>query len=110
MNKIGTVKFSGKSGNRYKFNAYSLDTVFKKGFSGVYVVTQRKQGESKSGFVHKRICTGQSDDLHQSLTSDEKPFSARGANCICVHAEKDKDIRQRIEQDLIAKSSPAGNA
>jgi hypothetical protein len=110
MNKLGAVTFGGKSGNRYKFDAYPLGTVFEKAFSGVYVVTRRKQGKSERGFVHKRICTGQSDDLRQPLTSDDKSFSARGANCICVHAEKDKDARQKIEQDLIQKSRPAGNA
>ena len=101
MNKLGTVKFSGKSGARYAFAAYPLETVFEKEFSGVYVVTRRRQGKSKSGFVHKRICTGQSDGLRQPVTSDEQSFSARGANCICLHAEKDRGARQKIEQDLI---------
>ena len=109
MNKLGTVKFSGISGSRYEFAAYPLETVFDKAFSGVYVVTRRKQGKSKSGFVHRRICTGQSDGLRQLPTSDEQSFSARGANCICLHAEKDKGARQIIEQDLLQKP-PAGNA
>ena len=42
MNKSGTVKFSGKSGTRYAFTAYPLETVFAQGFSGVHVATQRK--------------------------------------------------------------------
>jgi len=109
MSKLGTVKFSGKFGNRYEFEAYPLETVFEKGFSGVYVVTQRKQGKSGSGFVHKRICTGQGDDLRQPLTSDDASFSEGGANCICLHAERDKDARQRIEQDLIRNPSPGSN-
>ncbi len=100
MNKLGTIKFSGKSGERYPFVAYSLETVFDKAFSGVYVATRRKEGKSKKGFVHKRICTGQSDDLRQSLASVEPSFSERGANCICVHAENDQAARQKIEQDL----------
>jgi hypothetical protein len=100
MNKLGTIKFSGKSGERYAFTAYSLETVFDEAFSGVYVVTRRKEGKSKKGFVHKRICTGQSDDLRQSLASVEPSFSSRGANCICVHAENDQAARQKIELDL----------
>ncbi|MCJ7543112.1 MAG: hypothetical protein MUP47_00865 [Phycisphaerae bacterium] len=60
--------------------------------------------------MHKKICTGQSDNLSQPLPHDDPSISARGANCICVHAEKDKDARQKIEQDLIQKSRPAGNA
>ena len=109
MSKLGTVKFSGASGTRYAFAAYPLETVFAQGFSGVYVVTRRKRGKSKSGFVHKRICTGQSDGLFQPLASEEQSFSARGANCICVHAEKDKGAREKIEQDLI-QEPPAGSA
>ena len=109
MNKLGTVKFSGKSGTRYAFTAYPLETVFDKAFSGVNVVTQRKQGKSTKGFVHKRIWTGQSDDLRQLPTGQERSFSARGANCICVHTEKDKGTRQKIEQDLVHQP-PAGNA
>ncbi|HUT61658.1 MAG TPA: hypothetical protein VNA25_27785 [Phycisphaerae bacterium] len=101
MSKLGTVRFSGKSGARHAFAAYPLETVFARGVSGVYVVTRRKPGKSKKGFVHKGICTGQSDDLRQSLASDERSFSARGANCICVHTEKDKGARQKIEQDLV---------
>jgi len=109
MNKLGTVKFSGTSGARYAFAAYPLETVFGRGVGSVYVATRRKQGKSKKGFVHKRICTGQSDDLRQSLASDERSFSARGANCICVHAEKDQDARQKIEQDL-AREPRAGSS
>ena len=51
--------------------------------------------------MHKRIHAGQSDELRQPLAGDERPFSAWGANCICVHTEKDKGARQKIEQDLI---------
>ena len=101
MNKLATVKFSGKSGTRYAFTAYPLETVFAQGFSGVYVVTQRKPGKSKSGFVHRRMCTGQRDGLCQPLASGGQSFAARGANCICLHVEKDKGARQQIEQDLV---------
>ena len=109
MNRLGTVKFSGRSGARYAFAAHPLETVFARGVSGVYVVTRPKQGKSRKGFMHKRICTGQSDDLRQLLTGDERSFSARDANGICVHAQKDKGARQMIEQDL-ARKPPAGGA
>ena len=109
MKKFGTVKFSGNSGTRYAFAAYPLETVFGRRASGVYVVTRRKQGKSKKGFAHKRICMGQSDDLRQLLTGDERSFSAQCANCICVHTEKDKGARQKIEQDMV-KKPPAGSA
>jgi len=122
MAKLITVKFSGVSGNRYAFAAYPLETVsestlaaqlqktvFDKSFSGVFVVTRRRQGKSKAGFVHKRICTGQSDGVCQLLTAQEQSLSAKGANCICLHAEKDKAARQQIEQNLL-KGPAAGIA
>ena len=100
MNKLGTVKFRGKSGVRYPFTAYPLETVFHEAFSGVYVVTRREEGKAKKGFVHKRLCTGQSDDLRQSMAGNEPSLSARGANCVCVHAENDQAARRKIELDL----------
>jgi hypothetical protein len=106
MDKFGNVKFSGTSGNQYKFAAYPLETVFDEAFSGVYVVTRRRQRKSKSGFVHKRICTGQCEDLCQPLADSKQHFSGQGANCLCVHAEKDKDARRKIEQDLFRVPRP----
>jgi len=100
MTKLGTVKFSGKSGQRYAFTAYPLETLFDQAFSGVYVVTRRKEGKARKGFVHKRICTGQSGDFRQFLAGDDASIAARGANCICLHAENDQATRQKIEQDL----------
>ncbi|MBI5725264.1 MAG: hypothetical protein HZA50_14995 [Planctomycetes bacterium] len=101
MNKIGKIKFNGKSGHRYYFNIYPLETVFDEGLSGVYVVTRRKEGNSKSGFVHKRLSLGHSDDLHQPIADEDQPFAEQGANCICVYAEKDSDARQKIVDDLV---------
>jgi len=110
MSRLGTVKFSGKSGSRYLFEAYPLETVFEKGCSGVYVVTRRRAAGSGTGFVHRRICTGQSDDLRRPVTGHGTSWSARGANCICVHVEEDKDIRQQVKQDLVRKPRPAADA
>jgi len=106
MNKFGTVKFSGKSGTRYPFTAYPLETVFARGFSGVFVVTQRKPGKPGSRFVHRKISTGQSNGLCHPLAGEEGSFTERGANCICVHAEKDKAARQTIAQDLTRRPRP----
>lgn len=78
--------------------------------AGVYVVTVRRQVEGTGAFRHKHICLGQTDDLRQPLTGDGKSFAERGANCICVHSERDKTARLGIEQDLIGKYHSAGNA
>jgi hypothetical protein len=109
MSKLGTVKFSGKSGTRYAFTAYPLQTVFVEGLGGVYVITRRREGNCKSGFVHRRICSGQSEDLRQPLPGGAQGSRAKGANCICVHAEKDEVARLAIELDLFRKP-PIGRA
>ena len=106
-NRLGRVKFSGKSGAFYSFTAYPLETVFSHEFSGVYVVTQRKEGKSKSGFVHRRFATGQSDHLCSPLASDKQSFAAQGANCICLHVEANQAARLKIEQDLFREPHAA---
>lgn len=104
MNKLANVKFSGKSGARYAFEVYPLEAAIAQGFAGVYVVSLRKEGKSKSGFVHRRMGTGQSDDLPLLPAGDGRSYAAKGANCICLHAETDKDARLKIEQDLVRNS------
>ena len=102
MDKLGTIKFSGKSGARYLFAVYPLDAVFDDALSGVYVVTQRRKVTTRKGFVHRRIHIGQSADLRELVAATEPSFSTPGANCICVHAEKNDDARLKIQADLAA--------
>jgi len=103
MSKLGTVRFKGKSGSRYRFDVYPLEAVLDKGLGGVYVVTERKRSKTKPGFCHVRMSAGHSGDLAASLTNGEKAFSARGANCFCVHLQKDEAARLSVEQDLLRK-------
>ena len=99
MSKLGAVNVSGKSGALYKFVAYSLDTMFKKHRSAVYVVTRRHQVAETGSFKHRRIGIDQTDDLRHLL--GHSSFSqARGANCICIHAEEDESARLAIWNDL----------
>ncbi len=109
MITLGTVKFSGQSGEKYLFTAYPLKTIFDTPLNGVFIVTRRGHGKSKTGFAHKRILMGQSEELRQRLNSEEQALCAKGANCICVHAEADKDASLKVEQDLLTKP-PAGAA
>ena len=37
-------------------------------------------------------------------------FVSAGANCICVHGEKDEIVRQEIQQDLTGRHLAAGSA
>ncbi len=109
MKKLGTVNFKGNSGNHYKFEAYPLQTVLDEGISGVYVVTDRKRCRSKPGFRHTRLATGHSDDLRMSLANGKKTFLEQGANCFCLYAQNNVEIRRNIEQDLIRKPGPSEN-
>lgn len=99
MHRLGTITFSGNSGASYKFDVYPIDSAFDPSVSGVYMVTKRKAG--RTGFVHKRIHLGQSEDLCQSRANGERSFSSRGGNCFCVHVQPDAQQRLDIETDLI---------
>ncbi len=109
MKKLGTVNFKGRSGNHYKFDAYPLHMVLDEGLAGVYVVTDRKRCKSKPGFRHIRLATGHSDDLRMSLTNGKDAFSSKGANCFCLYAQNNVEIRRNIEEDLMRKPRPAEN-
>jgi hypothetical protein len=100
MAKLGAVNVSGKSGALYKFIAYSLDTMFKKHRSAVYVVTRRHQVAETGSFKHRRIGIDQTADLRQLLACNSGFRQARGANCICIHAEEDETARLAIWNDV----------
>jgi hypothetical protein len=100
MAKLGAINMTGESGAVYKFVAYTLDTTFKQNRAAVFVVTRRRQSPETGSFKHRRIVMDQTDDLRQLLASDPTPHRDRGANCICVHGEKDEGARQAIWKDL----------
>jgi hypothetical protein len=110
MKRLGTVKFTGESGARYAFAAYPLEAGFTRDFQGVYVVTRRREGKPKGGFLHLRIGVGQSDGLRQPPSSGGWSSAVRGANCICLHVEKNQDVRLNVVHDLMRKSGPAAQA
>lgn len=99
MSKLGNVTFKGKSGVQYTFRAYPLQTRIRESYSGVYIITERRQGR-QGGFLHRRLGTGQGDNLRETIAKDPVSDSVRGGNCICVHQEKDAARRLNIQQDL----------
>ncbi|MDD4891380.1 MAG: hypothetical protein PHU85_15775 [Phycisphaerae bacterium] len=100
MPKLGAINVAGKSGALYKFIAYSLDTTFKEHRPAVCVVTRRHQVPATGSFKHHPIAIDQTDDLRQFLACNPGPRPSCGANCICVHAEKDETARMAICNDL----------
>ena len=98
------VMFQGKSGTRYHFQAWPMDTKFKAA-AGIYIVTKREylNRTYPTMAAHRCLAIGQTADLAASVLSkaELKKLEDRGANCICVYAVADEATRLRIEQDLI---------
>ncbi len=100
----GIMTFKGKSGDRYGFQAWPMETKFK-ATGGVYIVTRRafedRTFPTKAG--HHPLAIGQTDNLATSFIthSERVRLTERGANCICVYAVADEARRIEIEKDLI---------
>jgi hypothetical protein len=99
-----TVSFHGKSGARYRFQAWPLDAKFK-ARGGIYIVTKREclDRTFPSMGTHRCLAIGQTADFAASvLTQSElSKLTKQGANCICVYAIADEARRLAVEQDLI---------
>jgi len=99
----GNVTFVGKSGERYHFQAWSLEARFKS-VAAVYFVTRRAYDNSTyRRACHDGIFIGQTVDLSGSLTDEVQleRFRKYGANCVCVHLLADEAQRIAVEQDLL---------
>ena len=108
MAKLGKISFTGVSGSTYDFNAYPLDETFK-AIGAVYFITRRYQ--SGDSHKHDRIYIGQTGDLSERFDNhhDADCFADNGANCVCVHADNNKQSRLKKERDLIDKYQPPCN-
>lgn len=99
MTKIADATFEGKSGTKYGFSVYTLDTSFKN-IGGVYIFSHRSVSNGKGTHAFKYI--GETGDLGERIANHEKwPCVKRnGANAICTHAEANAKKRLDIETDL----------
>lgn len=100
MAKLGAVNVIGKSGEIYKFRAYSLDTLFRKRRPAVVLVTRRRQIGPDGPFKHRQLAVAQTDDLRQLMAEQPPLDRPRTANCICVYAETDGARRLAIQNDV----------
>ena len=93
MAKYGTVTFTGESGKKYEFTAYSFDTEFNKS-GGVYFITKRSSND-EGGHSHTRIYVGQTGDLSERFDDHHKAecFSSNSANCKCIFGESNEKKR-----------------
>jgi hypothetical protein len=99
-----SVTFQGKSGTRYRFEAWPMDTKFKP-VGGIYIVTKREclNRTFPSMASHRCLAIGQAADFAATVLSKAElsKLAAQGANCICVYAMADESRRLQIEKDLI---------
>ena len=100
--RIGTLVFSGRSGEDYRFEVWPIETRFKPA-AAVYIVTRREVTTgtfSRAG--HERIYLGQTRDISAPLGTQIQlaSFSAKGANCVCIYAVDSEERRAAIKKDL----------
>jgi hypothetical protein len=99
----GSVTFVGKSGERYHFQAWSLEARFKP-IAAVYFVTKRAYDNGTyRRACHDGIYIGQTGDLSGALADEGQleRFRKYGANCVCVHVLADEERRIAVERDLL---------
>jgi|SRR6516162_934822 len=109
MPKFGTITFTGKSGRKYTFTAYSRDSEFND-LGAVYFMTKRTIDRAGK-LSHARIYVGQTDSLERRpLNHERKPcFDQHGANCVCIYVEREETIRRAIETDIRQAYDPPCN-
>jgi len=109
MAKISDLTLTGKSGKKYDFEVYSIDTAFNE-VAAVYAVTKRYKNSSNE-FKHTVIYIGQTDNLKERHDNHHKEecFKRNDANCICVHQDSNEKSRLAKEADLIAAYDPPCN-
>jgi len=100
----GSVTFGGKSGEKYHFQVWPLDTRFKS-VSAVYFVTKcTYENNTYRRACHDGIYIGQTENLSDSIAAHPQleRFRKYGANCICVYLLAVEERRIAVEQDLLA--------
>lgn len=109
MSNTITIEFLGKSGEKYQFNVYELNTSFKN-IGGNYGFTKRTVKQDGSG-SHDIIYIGKTEDWSTRFQNHHKEdcISKHGANRICVRHVDSENERDLIEKDLIRNYKPVCN-
>ncbi|HEX9685276.1 MAG TPA: hypothetical protein VGA25_05430 [Burkholderiales bacterium] len=98
------ITFTGKSGEKYHFQAWSLESRFKP-LAAVYFVTKRaRDNTTYARASHDGIYIGQTANLADPFATESQfeCFRKHGANCICIHLLESEERRIAVEEDLIA--------
>jgi hypothetical protein len=112
-NTRSSVSFQGKSGTRYRFQAWPMGTKFK-ATGGIYIVTKREclDRTFPALATHRCLAIGQTPDFAASVLtkSEMAKLTQGGANCVCVYPVADTERRLEIEKDLIEGNEQWGGA
>jgi hypothetical protein len=101
--RYGSITFTGKSGEKYRFDAWSIETRFK-ALGAVYFVTKRTQENATyNRAAHDNIYIGQTANLADPFETHSRfaCFTKYGANCVCIHVLEDEERRIGVENDLL---------
>jgi hypothetical protein len=104
MANYGGITFNGKSGEKYYFKAWPLQTRFNP-LGAVYFVTRRVfNDKTYRRASHESIYIGQTTDLTNPFATQSQLgcFEKHGANCVCLYIDDNEERRIVITQDLMA--------
>ena len=112
MATYGGITFVGKSGEKYYFHAWPLETRFR-AVGAVYFVTKRVFNNKTYGrrAGHEGIYIGQTGNLTDPFATHSQLgcFKKHGANCVCVYLDANEERRLAVAQDLIAAHTTSCN-
>lgn len=106
MPKITEIEFQGASGQKHKFQVYTLGTkTFNSVGGGVYIFT--KQAQNRNGETrYYPLYIGQTNSFKDRLTTSHErwPCAVQNeVNCLCVLVEENTFSRKAIELDLLSR-------
>ena len=100
MKDYGVSTWTGKSGKKYEFETYSLDTEFNPGIEGNYIFA-KPGGDEKIYAVY--IGEGILKDRIE-FRIDEEKVQPKGCDRVCVMVNPNAKSRKFIEEDLLASN------
>lgn len=106
--RYGDLMLSGRSGAKYCFQTWPLETRFRS-VGAVFFVTKRLiTDQTFRRASHAVIYIGQTADLSDPLAAQAQlsAFERHGANCICVCQIADESQRLAIVEDMVASHQP----
>lgn len=110
MGKLSTATLTDASDNRYQFDVYTMDSMFREGYPGVYMIARRYKLEDGQ-FTLEPLFVGESADLSTlyGYHPQQACIQKHGGNCKCIYHVKSKEKREAIVENLIAALGPHCN-